>query len=186
MTRRDARSGERGSALIVVLVALLILTPLALVLSTLSMKYQRDTTTFRDTLRARYAVRGGLDMALGRLRSEPRMSVGNERGFELTESVPLPVSVRMTREADVVVGLEGKLLRARDVSGLDLGAIGFDAERRQFRRYRPLELYVVQAETPGSLGNPAIRLVASVAKTDDGELIVLGTRYDKALFGGAR
>ena len=183
MTTPRLRSRESGSALIVVLVALMVLTPLALLLSTLSTSYQRRTTAFRDGLRSRYAVRGALDVALAGLRTaDPPLTVGNEQRFELAETPALPVTVRVTRDPDSVVGIDGRVLRGRDVAALELGAIGIDGERRQFRRYRPLEVYVVQAETPGSVGNPGIRLVASVARMEDGELLILGTRFDTALF----
>lgn len=94
------------------------------------------------------------------------------------------MAVRVSREPDVVVDIEGRVLRARDVSGIDVGGIAIDGERRPFRRYRRIEAYVVQAETPGSLGNPATRLVASVGRTEEGELVIFGIRYDKALFAG--
>lgn len=175
--------GESGSALIVVLVALLVLTPLALLVSTLATSYQRRSSDFRDSLRSRYAVRGGLEIALGRLRTlEPPIPLGDEQRFELAEADSLPVSVRMRRDSDAAVGIDGRVLRGRELSGVDVGSTGIDGERRVSRRYQPLQLYVVQAEIAGSPSSPGMRLVASVARTEDGEMLVLGTRYDTALF----
>ncbi len=181
------RKNETGSALIVVLVALLVLTPLALLVSTLATSYQRRTYVFRDSLRSRYALRGGLDIALGRLRTlEPPLALGSQQRFELAEPDSLAVSVRVDRDSDAAVGIDGRVLRGRELSGVDLASVGIDGERRSARLYQALQLYVVQAETAGSASSPGMRLVASVAKTEDGEMLVLGTRYDTALFGSGR
>lgn len=93
MTTPAERTRESGSALIVVLVALLVLTPLAVLISTLSLSYQRHTTSFRDGLRSRFAVRGGLDMALGRLQASepPRPSAPSSASSSATrERCPWP------------------------------------------------------------------------------------------------
>jgi hypothetical protein len=51
------------------------------------------------------------------------------------------------------------------------------------RMYHRLEVYVVEAETRAHVRLPAVRLLAVVARMEDGSVACLGIRYDRGFLG---
>jgi hypothetical protein len=50
------------------------------------------------------------------------------------------------------------------------------------RQYRPLEVYLVEAESPARRPFGAVRLLAAVTRLDTGEIYCIGMRYDRGYF----
>lgn len=174
---------ERGAALVVVLVALAVLLPLALVLSQLVLMRYRQVGVFREDLVGQTAVRGALDLAMARLRSRQIvLGLDETEPFEAGKPGTWPVHVRVSRQPDAVVTLDGRLLGPDRAFGLDLQRVGLDGEGRLVRQYRKLEVYLVEAESPARVAAPAVRLLAVVARLENGGVVCLGLRYDRGYF----
>jgi hypothetical protein len=178
------RHGERGAALLVVLIALAALMPLALLLSDFASRRQRQVTGYRFNLAGQAAVRGALDLAVGRLEEGRIALVGPDQSaqFELEEPANRPVTVRVRRQGDAVLTLEGDVLDAEDAAGLDLDSVALDGLGGLVRRYRRLEVYLVEAEAPARYPYAAVRLLAVVARPETEPFVVLGLRYDRGYF----
>jgi hypothetical protein len=172
----SARGGERGTALVMVLVALLVLTPLATAAWVVATAHLRRSTASRDVVRARYAVHGGLEIALAKLRKPEDLPPDT-----LRMALPAPdnVIVKIVPGGTVIVGLDGKLRSAEGASQELLKLVAIDPERRRYRSYVSLQTWVVECVSRSSTAAGAVRLVAVVAKTEDGAVHVLGSRYDR-------
>ena len=143
--------GERGASLIVVLVALAALTPLALILSDLVLMRQRQVGGHQQNVGGQAATRGGLDLAMMRLRSRQiALDWAQSAEFELDEG-PRAVRVRVTREADVVLGLDGSVIDPEDAADLDLERLAIDPTSGAVRQYRRLEVYPAWTPSPRAL-----------------------------------
>jgi hypothetical protein len=172
---------ERGASLILVLFALSVLMPLALILSDLVLMRQRQVNRHQQNVGGQAAVRGALDLAMARLQSG-QIALGSARfaEFELEEP-PRPIHVRVSREPDAVLGLDGRVFDPEEAADLDLDRLGIDPVRGAVRQYRRLEVYTVEAEAPARYPFAAVRLLAVVGRLDEG-VICLGVRYDRGYF----
>ena len=174
------RERERGAALVVVVVALAVLLPLALMLSQLVIRRHRQLNVFRENHVGEAAVRGGLHLAMARLRSGAiTLQPDQAESFEVEDP---RVRVRVSREPDRLLALNGQVLPAQRSSGLDPKRIGIDGEGRLVRAYRTLEIYLVEAEASARAPFPGVRLLGVVTRLDDGEVLCLGLRYDRGYF----
>lgn len=172
---------ERGAALLLVLIALAALMPLALMLSDLVTMRQRQVGGLQQNVGGQAMVRGALDVVMARLRSR-QIALGSAQSaqFELEEP-PRPVRVRVSREPDVVLGLDGSVSDPEDAADLDLESVGIDRVGGVVRQYRTLEVYLVEAESPARYPFAAVRLLAVVGRLDEG-VLCLGVRYDRGYF----
>lgn len=175
------KRGERGASLILVLAALATLMPLALILSDLVLMRQRQVSRHQQSAGGQAMVRGALDLAMQRLVSG-RIALGSAQSaeFELEEAAR-PVRVRVSRQPDAVLGLDGSVIDPEDAADLDLERLGIDPVRGVVRQYRRLEVYLVEAESPARYPFAAVRLLAVVGRLDEG-VICLGVRYDRGYF----
>jgi hypothetical protein len=175
---------ERGAALLLVLIALAFLMPLALLLSDFAWRRQRQVGARLQNLAGQTAVRGALDLAMGRLQSGRIVLVGPDQSarFELEEPETRLVRVRVSREPDAVLTLGGRVLGPEDAAEINVDQLGIDNLGGAVREYRRLEIYVVEAESPARSPFGAVRLLAVVARLDTNEVVCLGTRYDRGYF----
>jgi hypothetical protein len=177
---------ERGAALLLVLIALAGLMPLALLLSDFVWRRQRQVNARQQNMGGQAAVRGALDLAMARLQSGRLVLVGPEPSaqFELDEPEGRAVRVRVSRESDAILSLEGRVLTPEEATELevDLDQLGIDGLGRVVRQYRRLEVYLVEAESPARSPFGAVRLLAAVTKLDTGEITCIGLRYDRGYF----
>ena len=173
--------GERGASLLLVIIALAALMPLALLLSEFVLTRQRQAGAHQFGLGGQAAVRGALDLALARLASgEIALAVPASASFDL-EQGPRPVRVRVVREPDAVLALDGNVLTPEEASGLNLDRLVIDPVSGAVREYRSMEVYRVEAECPARYPFPAVRLLAAVGRLD-GRVLTLGVRYDRGYF----
>jgi hypothetical protein len=174
--------GERGASLLLVIVALAALMPVALVLSDLVLMRQRQVMGFQQNLGGQAAARGALDMAMSRLRAhQVALEWGQSTEFTL-ETTPRPVRVRVVRQPDVVIALDGTVLDHDEAEDLDTQAFGIDTGTGGLvHRYRRLEVYLVEAECAARYPVAAVRLLAVVGRVED-RVINLGLRYDRGYF----
>lgn len=179
---RARGADERGVSLILVLIALAALTPLALMLSNFVLTRQRQVNAYQQGVGSQAAVRGALDLAMARLQAREIVLLASESStFEL-ENGPRPVRVRVTRDADAVLALDGSVLDPAEVLDLDVDSLGIDpAGGGAVREYRKLEVYHVEAESPARYPFPAVRLLAALGRLDEG-VVCLGVRYDRGYF----
>ncbi|HEV7498836.1 MAG TPA: hypothetical protein VGQ33_02480 [Vicinamibacteria bacterium] len=164
------------------LLALAVITPLALLLSDFAFRRQRQAQAFQQNLSGQAAVRGGLDVAVARLQSgEIALGpVSADARFDL-ELRPRAVHVRVSRDADAVLGLDGRVIAPEDVGDLEVDKLGIDPVHGAVHEYRRLEVYRVEAECRDRYPFAAVRLLAVVARLD-GEVLTLGVRYDRGYF----
>jgi hypothetical protein len=178
------RAKERGAALLLVMIMLAALMPLALLLSDFAFRRQRQVNARQQDLGGQAAVRGALDLVMARIQSGrlDLRGVDQSERFELEEPEGRPVRVRVTRQADAVLSLDGRLLTPEEVAMVDVGALGIDGLGNVVREYRRLEVYLVEAESPARQPFGAVRLLAAVARLDTGEIYCIGMRYDRGYF----
>ena len=187
MARFDApvlKAGERGAALILVMIALAALMPLALLLSDFAWRRQQQVNARQQDLAGQAATRGALDLAMGRIQSGGLVLRGPDQSerFELEEPEGRPVRVRVSRETDAVLSVDGRLLAPEDAAMADVDQLGIDIFGNQVREYRRLEIYIVEAESPARRPFGAVRLLATVVRLDTGETSCIGLRYDRGYF----
>jgi len=175
---------ERGAALLIVLIALAALMPLALLLSDFAWRRQQQVNARQQDLGGQAAVRGGLDVAMARVQSGRLDLRGADQSeeFEMEEPEGRPVRVRVSRQTDAVLSLEGRLLTPEEAAMVDVDALGIDGLGNVVHEYRRLEVYLVEAESPARRPFGAVRLLAAVARLDTGEIYCIGMRYDRGYF----
>jgi hypothetical protein len=178
------RPQERGAALLLVLIALVALMPMALFLSDFAWRRQRQVNTRTQNVGGQAAVRGALELAMARIQSGRIHLLGPDQSerFELEEPAVRPVRVRVSRQDDAVLALEGRVLTPEEAAQVDADELGIDGLGRVVRQYRRLEVYLVEAESPARHPFGAVRLLAAVARLDTGEVVCVGVRYDRGYF----
>jgi type II secretory pathway pseudopilin PulG len=178
------KAQERGAALLVVIVALAALMPLALLLSDFAWRRQRQVNGRQQNLAGQAATRGALDLTMARLQSGRLDLTGPDQStrFELEEPEGRPVRVRLSRQDDAVLSLEGHVLTPEEAAMVDVDQVGTDGFGNVVHEYRRLEVYLVEAESPARPPFGAVRLLATVVRLDTGDIKCIGLRYDRGYF----
>ena len=177
------QKSERGSALIVVLIAILVMLPATLLLASMAFRWQRQSLDFRDTIDEEFVAHAGFEEARNRLVADGMDLEPNQgttfriRGFESHTT-----SARVSREEDIVVSQDGLVITGKAASDADLEVAGVDAEGRFVYRYRKLEIYVVQIDVSRRPTLPAIRLYGVVARLPDDTFETLGVTVKRGYF----
>ena len=171
---------EKGSALVIVLVALLILTPLMLILSAMVIKWQRQAVELRDLVGMEYAARAGFVSAANQLYiGHIDTQMGGTTSLELTGLEDFATKAQIVRDPDVVLTLDGQVLEGLDASRVDLEQTAIDPDLRRVRRFRRLEVYLVDVLVTQRPSIPGVRLQGILIRTDDGEVRQIGIRIDR-------
>ncbi|HET6897173.1 MAG TPA: hypothetical protein VFK70_02455, partial [Vicinamibacteria bacterium] len=94
------------------MIALAALMPLALLLSDFAWRRQQQVRGRLQDMAGEAAARGGLDLAMGRIQSGRLVLRGPDQSesFELDEPEGRAVRVRVSRQTDAVLSVEGRLL----------------------------------------------------------------------------
>jgi hypothetical protein len=136
---------EKGSALAVVLIALMVLLPLTLILSGMLVRWQRQSVRFRDLVGMEYTARAGLEEVARRLR-EGRIDIQADETttLESTELEEFRVRAKVARTQDTVLAMNGEFLGEQAAKEVDLTQTAVDPDMRRVRLYRRLEVFVVE------------------------------------------
>ena len=145
------QQSERGSALIVVLIAILVMLPPTLLLARMAFRWQRHSLDFRDTLDEEFVAYAGFEEARNRLTDDGMDLEPNEgttfriRGFESHTT-----SARVSREEDIVLSQDGLIITGTAAKKADLEVVGVDAEGRYVYRYRKLGFTSLGSTSPAA------------------------------------
>jgi len=167
--------------MMVVMMAMLVLLPLALTLLTMVSARFRQTVLFRDLIQQELSARAGLTVAGARLSSAGRLADGEGQSFTV-EDVPVPVTVRVERAPDVVLALDGRTLAPGEASSVDVNQVVTDPEGRRVFLYRKLQVYVVESTVPARAPVPGVRLRAVLVRKPDGSLAQIGVKLERGFF----
>ena len=171
---------EKGSALVIVLVALLILTPLMLILSAMVVRWQQQAAELRDLVGMEYAARAAFVSAANQLYiGNIETQVGATTPLELAGLGDFATKAQISRDPDVVLTLDGTVLEGIDTRRVDLEQTAIDPDLRRVRRFRRLEVYLVDVLVTRRPSIPDVRLQGILIRTDDGELRQVGIRIDR-------
>jgi hypothetical protein len=125
----------------------------------------------------RLAVEGALEQARARLSSGDLALLPEEQAtWRVGTLGPRGVGVRVRRQEDVAVRLDGRIVPAAQA---DFGERVTDREGRAISPYLRLEVYLVEAEAEGTASSPSIRLLGGLARLPDGRTLSLGHRCDR-------
>jgi len=177
------QKGDRGSALVVVLIAILVMLPPTLLLASMAFRWQRHALDFRDMIDEEFVAHAGFEEARNRLAADGMGLEPNEgtsfliRGFEGHTT-----SARVAREEDIVISQSGLVITGIAASEADLEAAGIDAEGRFVYRYRKLEIYLVQIDVSRRPTLPAIRLYGVIARLPNNTFETLGVTVKRGYF----
>ncbi|MGH9461150.1 MAG: hypothetical protein ACRD1X_08020, partial [Vicinamibacteria bacterium] len=182
----ELRRGERGSALVVVLLMLLLLLPLTLILSRLVMQWQRQAADFYAMTGLEYAARAGFEDAVSRLGTEKIQLRPNESTtFEVEGIGGHTAHVRVSRQADSVVSLDGRVLEGIEAALADLDQMTVDPDLRRVHLFRKLEVCrvdVTVARPPSKASMAGVRLGAVMVRVTGGAWRRAGLRIDRGFF----
>ena len=175
---------SRGAALIVVLLAIAVLLPPTLVLATLALKWQRHSLDYRrDTISEEFIAHAGFEEARNRVAGDGLGLAPNEgSAFVVDDLGDLRASVRVAREADIVLTQTGRVLEGVAAERADLELTGVDAEGRVVYQFKKLEIYVVQVDVSRRPTLPAVRVYGVLAKLPGGSIEILGTSSARGYF----
>lgn len=174
---------QDGVALVLVLLAIVVLLPLTLVLSSFAIQWQRQSLDYRDTISEEFAAHSGFEEARNRIAADGLDLEPNQgSAFVVEELEEFTASVRVSREADVVLTQTGHILD--DLAGrkADLERTGVDAEGRIVYQFRKLEIFVVQVDVSRRPTLPAVRLQGVIAVLPDNSIQTLGTQLTRGYF----
>ena len=175
------RQGEQGSALVIVLMALVLMLPLAMLLMSTAFVAQREAGNLRDLTALDYAARAGFADAHLRL-AERRIEVAPTRASSYQTVVNgIDVRVRVERQPDAVLGLDGRVLSGIEARAVDVDAVGFDPTMRRVRQYRRLEVFLVESRADKS-ELPTVRLSAVLVRAEVGPLQQAGLIVERGYF----
>ena len=180
---RQLVATERGSALVMVLLMLLVLLPLTLILGRLVMQWQRGATQFVSFAEQEYAARAGFEDALKRLGlNEFDLGVDESTEFKLDGIGAHGARVKVSREADAVLSLEGRVLEGIEATRADLDRTGWDHDLRRVYQFRKLEICRVEVIVPGPRSLAGVRLWGVVVRAPNGPWQRAGLRVDRGFF----
>ena len=177
------KRSEAGSALLVVLVALLLLLPLSLILARMVGMWQRQSAEFRDLMAMEYAAEAGFADATTRLAARQiDLSPDESRSFAVYDLGGLSASVRVSRQPDVVLALDGSVLEGIEAKKVDLSSVGLDPDLRRVRRFRRLEVYLVEVRVSARPSLADVRLRGVLVRPQGGQLLQGGVNLDRGFF----
>ena len=185
-TERRRRSVRRRASRQVMLMLLLIL-PLSLILGRLVMQWQRGATQFTSFVELEYAARAGFEDALRRLgMNDLKLGLDESTEFQLERLEGHGARVTVSREADVVLSLEGHILEGIEATKADLDQIGVDPDLRRVYKFRKLEVCRVEVIVPGPRSFAGVRLWGVVVRAPNGLWQRAGLRIDRGFFSDDR
>lgn len=171
---------QEGSALVVALLALLILLPITLILSAMVVKWQKQSADLRDLSGMEYVSRAGLADASRRLDAgHLDVPSGETRSFEVRGLGGYVARVVVHRDPDVVLTLDGRILEGVEARGVDLRETALDPDMRRVRRFRRLEVYLVEARVAARPALPEVKVSGILIRPEGGELQQVGLRIDR-------
>ena len=177
------RVSEKGSALVIVLVTMMLFLPLAIILTAMVLNWQRQSVNFRDLLSQESAARAGFELAMLRLgRAEIEIDQGKSSTFPLSGLGGPGAQVRIRRQADAVLSLSGRFLEPGEAAEVDLEAVALDADGRQVRLYMKLEVYMVQVSVASRPSLIKVRLRGVLIRLDDGTISPVGLDVERGFF----
>ena len=180
---RKLNASERGSALVVVLLMLLVLLPLSLILARLVMQWQSRATQFTSFVEQEYAARAGFEDALRQLgMNELKLGLDESTEFQLEGFEGHGARVKVSREADAVLSLEGRILEGVEATKADLDQIGVDPDLRRVYKFRKLQVCRVEVIVPGPRSFAGVRLWGVVVRAPNGPWQRAGLRIDRGFF----
>lgn len=175
LTGEPTCRGQRGSALVLVLLAIAVLLPSTLVLASLVFRRQQQSLDYRDAIASEYAAHAGLEHARILLRGEEvRLAPGEIRTTSLERSSGGRPEILIRREADVVLSQGGDFVDELAAGRLDMELTGLDADGRRVYRYRRIEIYLVRVDVSRRPTLATVRLYGVIGKLPDGTLETLG------------
>jgi hypothetical protein len=152
---------------VVVLLALAVLLPIALGLSALVLRRQRQVGRWQGASAGRLAVTGAFEAVRLRVASgEVSLRPSEFRSWEWREIGPRGVSVRVRRQEDVAIRTDGQIVPGHRA---DIGERVIDSDGDSFRPWRRVEVYFVEAEAEGTADRPSIRLLGGIGRLEDGQ-----------------
>ena len=174
---------SRGAALVVVLIAIAVLLPPTLLLATLALKWQRQSLDYRDTISEEFIAHAGFEEARNRVAADGLGLAPNEgSSFVVDHLGDLRASVRVDREADIVLTQNARILEGAAAERADLELTGVDAEGRVVYQFKKLEIYVVQVDVSRRPTLPSVRVYGVLAKLPGGSIEILGTSSARGYF----
>jgi hypothetical protein len=180
------RRREEGSALAVVLVALMVLLPLTLILSGMVVRWQKQAAEFRDLLAMEYAARAGLEEVANRIRAGSiDIQPDKTTDLELTDLGDYGARVRVSRTQDTVLAMSGEFLDEAEATEVDLSQTATDPDMRKVRLYRRLEVFLVEVRVSVRPGLAGIKLWGTLIRSDDGKLRQAGIQVRRELAGAS-
>lgn len=163
-----------GFALLLVSVALLSLLALGALLFVPVMKRQRQSIAQRETLSREYAARAGYEEARNRMEL-PSFRLGfHETVFFERVVNGCRTEVRIRRQPDVVLTLDGRVLEGLDRQTANVRATAMDANFRRVRLARSIEVYLVESRSFAPSSAPEVRVWGVLARADRGWLQQIG------------
>ena len=173
----------RGAALVVVLIAIAVLLPPTLVLATLALKWQRQSLDYRDTISEEFVAHAAFEEARNRVAADGLgLAANGGISFVVDHLGDLRASVRVAREPDIVLTLNGRVLEGAAAERADLERTGVDAEGRVVYQFKKLEIYVVQVDVSRRPTLPAVRVYGVLAKLPEDTIEILGTSLTRGYF----
>lgn len=163
---------ERGVALVIVLMAIMVILPPTIILASFAMRWQRQAIDMRDGMEQEYLAEAALEHARNRLSGDDvDIEVEGRRTFRVDE---LDVEFTLTRLDDVVLTVEGDILEGLAAGRVNLDQVGVDAEGRTVYQYRKLELYLVETVLQRRPSLVPTTLRAVMARLPNGTIETLG------------
>lgn len=177
------RQNEEGSALFVVLIALMVLLPLTLILAGMVLRWQHQSARFRDLTGLEYVARAGWSDAANRVAGrDVSLQPSEATSFELYDIGGYTARVRVSRDPDVVLTLNGQVLEGLEASKVDLKQTSLDPDMRRVRRFRLLEVYLVEVRVSARSSLESVRLRGILVRPDRGELSQTGMVLERGFF----
>ncbi|HEX9723857.1 MAG TPA: hypothetical protein VGC53_06200 [Vicinamibacteria bacterium] len=180
---RELMQGERGSALVVVLLMLLLLLPVTLILARFVMHWQGGAALFHRMTGMEYAARAGFEEAGNRLAIEQiRLDLNGSMAFEVRGLEGHTARVRVGRQPDAVISLDGRVLDALEAAAADLTQVGLDPDMRRVRLFQKLEVCLVEVTVAGPGSLAGVRLWGVLVRDRGGTWRRAGLRMDRGFF----
>ena len=166
-----------------VLLMLLLLLPLTLILSRLVLQWQRQAADFYAMTGLEYAARAGFEDAVSRLGTERIQLRPNESTRFAVEGVGGHTAyVRVSRQADSVVTLDGRVLEGIEAAQAELDQMTVDPDLRRVHLFRKLEVCRVEVTVAGPPSMAGVRLGGVMVRATGGTWRRAGLRIDRGFF----